>query len=276
VQKKINLLWVDLTVSPGESEPPARFEDIFSIRRCGRSDRIERQLQRKALDAVCFDFDYPDRAGMHFAQEVKQKYPSLPMIMTTVQHSEEVAVWAFRSRLADYLVKPIPGPDLDRCTKMLREIRDAKVIQQVRQMTGPISAVPAEVTVVKKTTASVLLPAIYYVEKHYRHKIQSEDVAKLCAMSPFRFSRTFKDEFGLLFRDYVVRYRLRKAYHLLESPQATVTDVAYAVGFNDISYFSRMFKRHFGVSPSALISDQPEKVIDESPTVTLRLPTNLV
>ena len=62
----------------------------------------------------------------------------------------------------------------------------------------------------------------------------------------------FKDAFGMTFRDYVVRLRLKEAGRLLQNPQASVTEVAYTVGFNDISYFSRMFKRHFGVSPSAM------------------------
>ena len=58
---------------------------------------------------------------------------------------------------------------------------------------------------------------------------------------------------GCLWRDVPgVRVRLREASRLLQNPQASVSEVAYAVGFNDMSYFSRMFKRHFGVAPSSV------------------------
>ena len=97
---------------------------------------------------------------------------------------------------------------------------------------------------------------------------------KLCGMSSFRFSRTFKEKYKIAFRDYVVRYRLRAAYKMLKDQNASVTEASYAVGFNDISYFSRMFKRYFSVSPSELgtIMPEPKDGGDSSPTSILRLP----
>ena len=58
------------------------------------------------------------------------------------------------------------------------------------------------------------------------------------------------------FRAYVVRYRLKETCRLLGNPGATVSDVAFAVGFNDHPYFARTFKRHFGVCPSSLIGKE--------------------
>ncbi len=57
----------------------------------------------------------------------------------------------------------------------------------------------------------------------------------------------------MTFRDYVVAYRLREACRLLENPTTSVSDVAYAVGFNDASYFSRMFKQRVGLAPSLVL-----------------------
>ena len=274
--EKLNLLWVDLTVSTDKTELPAGFDDVFYVHHCERSDHIRRHVESDALDGLCFDCDYPDRASLRFIQKIKQEFVSLPMIMTTIHHSEEVAVWAFRNRLVDYLVKPIPWADLDRSAKMLREMYDAKITQGVRQIIGPPSTVPTEVIGSHKKTAVALMPAIYYVEKHYGGNIRNEEMAKLCAMSPYWFSRSFTREFGLSFRDFVVRFRLRKAYYLLNSSQTTVKDVSYAVGFNDISYFSRTFKRHFGILASSIASQPLETVIDDSAIARLHLPQDLV
>jgi AraC-like DNA-binding protein len=49
----------------------------------------------------------------------------------------------------------------------------------------------------------------------------------------------------------VLRYRILEACRLLRNPNANVTKVAYSVGFNDASYFSRVFRRFIGVSPSS-------------------------
>jgi AraC-like DNA-binding protein len=69
-------------------------------------------------------------------------------------------------------------------------------------------------------------------------------------MSPFRFSRSFRETYGITFQDYVVRYRILESCRLLKNPHANITDVAYAIGFNDASYFSRTFRRYVGISPS--------------------------
>ena len=98
----------------------------------------------------------------------------------------------------------------------------------------------------------------------------------MCSMSPFVFSRKFKDVFGISFRDYVVRYRLRAACGLLKNPGSSVTDVAFAVGFNDVSYFSRMFKRHFGMPPSERQTTKDLAEDDLSPTAVLEIPPDLI
>jgi AraC-like DNA-binding protein len=214
-------------------------------------------LRRGRPDAVCFDFDYPDRASLQLAAAVKLAWPSLPMIMLTVQHSEALAIWAFRSRFLDYLVKPASQADIDRCIALLHEIAGDKRLQNTRRMPALPVPMPEEAPAPTACDSS-LLPAVSFVENNFHDKIQSDDVARLCAMSPFRFSRTFKETFGMPFREYVVRVRLKEACRLLENPQASITEVAYAVGFNDISYFSRMFKRYVGVSPSALQAQPAE------------------
>jgi len=274
--EKLDMLWVNLAVSADESAAPEVLDEYFTVQICGASSRVGSALDAGWVDVVCFNFDYPDRAGLRLVREVKDTYASVPMIMLTLQHSEELAVWAFRSRLADYLVKPVPRDEVERCHGVLLEISRARRDQVKREMTRPSSKVPAEAAIVPRSNDRTFMPAVYYVAQNFRNKISSEDVAKLCAMSPFRFSRAFKEAFGMPFRDYVVRYRLREACRLLENPHATVTDVAFAVGFNDLAYFSRMFKRHLGVSPSERLSDEPDVAEDESPTAQLRIPRELI
>jgi AraC family transcriptional regulator len=71
------------------------------------------------------------------------------------------------------------------------------------------------------------------------------------AMSPFRFARMFRELVGMPPHKYLIRLRLQRARDLLQSGMP-VTDVCYAVGFNSLSHFTRMFQGHFGRSPSSL------------------------
>ena len=274
--KKLTMLWVDLRVSGEDEALPIGMQEFFEIRHCDKLEDFDRILDEFSPDVVCFDFDYPNKVGLQLAQEAKKHYASIPMILVTLQHSEKMAVWTFRSRFADYLVKPIPLGDLANCHGMLADIREAKDGQQQRKATTATPPIPTETASQRRSSDSAFLPAIYYVAQNYREKIQNTEVANLCSMSPFVFSRKFKDAFAISFRDYVVRYRLRAACSLLKNPDASVTDVAFAVGFNDVSYFSRMFKRHFGVPPSERQAANGIDSEDFSPTALLEIPKDLI
>jgi AraC-like DNA-binding protein len=188
--------------------------------------------------------------------------------MLTVQHSEELAVWAFRSRVWDYLVKPLSATERRRCVDCLTDMlktRDKSKLS--RRAAIPASVIPEENRVSGAKASITLAPAIGYVEEHYRHKISSAHAAELCAMSPFQFSRVFKETFDVTFQEYVLRFRIRAACRLLKNPNAQVTDVAYLCGFNDPSYFARIFKRDTRLAPShfatyAEASVDPERLLD--------------
>jgi len=64
-------------------------------------------------------------------------------------------------------------------------------------------------------------------------------------------SRVFKQEVGIGFKEYLIRFRLQKAEDMLKhEPGRAVSEVAYACGFNDGNYFSYKFKEAYGVSPT--------------------------
>jgi AraC-like DNA-binding protein len=253
VMSRLQMLWVDLTVSLKSGDIPAGLQQHCETVYCGSPEQLDRILAKQRIDVICFEFDYPDRTGLRLLRDVKAKYPSKPVIMFTVQHSEALAIWAFRNKVWDYLVKPVPQSEIQRCMVTLLRVLSQQRTQPQRTAADRGQKIPEEIAFTPKLQDSVLAPAIYFVEKHFHSKIRSEDVARLCGLSPFRFSRAFKESFGMTFRDYLVAYRLRQACRLLENPAASITDIAFAVGFNDASYFTRMFKQRIGVAPSALV-----------------------
>ncbi len=275
---RLNMLWVDLTVaSRGKDVFPIGMETHFDIERVDELGHLSERIERGLPDVVSFDFDYPDRESLQLMVDAKKAHRSTPMLMVTLQHSEKLAVWAFRNKLVDFLVKPVPQVDIDRCHCMLLEIARAKAGQESRGFAGAAANIPGDIASVTRTVDRAFLPAIYHVIRNFDSKIQNDEVANLCAMSPFRFSRGFKEVFGISFRDYVIRYRLRQACHLLKNPNASVTEVAFAVGFSDVSHFSKMFKRYLGVSPSHKWLSNAEQTGDaDSPTVQLRIPPDLL
>jgi AraC-like DNA-binding protein len=79
--------------------------------------------------------------------------------------------------------------------------------------------------------------------------IDLESVAREAGLSPFHFLRLFANALGVTPHQYLVRCRLRRAAHLLSDGARSITDVAFDVGFGDLSNFVRTFHRAAGVSP---------------------------
>jgi AraC-like DNA-binding protein len=88
-----------------------------------------------------------------------------------------------------------------------------------------------------------------WIDAHSHQRINLEDVAAHADISPFHFLRLFSSVLGVTPHQYLVRSRLRHAARLLADDARSVTDVAYDVGFGDLSNFVRTFHRAAGVSP---------------------------
>jgi AraC-like DNA-binding protein len=91
--------------------------------------------------------------------------------------------------------------------------------------------------------------AALWLDAHSHREIELEDAADQAGLSPFHFLRLFSSVLGVTPHQYLVRSRLRHAARLLTDDTKAVTDIAYDVGFGDLSNFVRTFHRAAGVSP---------------------------
>ncbi|WP_409344531.1 AraC family transcriptional regulator [Paenibacillus sp. MBLB4367] len=92
--------------------------------------------------------------------------------------------------------------------------------------------------------------AIDYMHQHYDQEIRLDQMCKITMLSKTYFCDLFKHLTGKTFNDYLINLRIKKSTELLVQANLTITDVCFQVGFNDLTYFSRIFKKHTGISPS--------------------------
>ena len=103
----------------------------------------------------------------------------------------------------------------------------------------------------KKEESPIVEKAVKYIRSHYTEEVSLADTAAYCYVSKEHLSRTFKKATGFGFNEYLTIYRLKKAESLIKSnPKVKVAEVALACGFNDSNYFSKVYKRMYGKSPT--------------------------
>lgn len=101
-----------------------------------------------------------------------------------------------------------------------------------------------------------------HADDMYRTGISLKELAVTCRKNEKYLGRLFKKEMGMGFHDYCTQLRLREAEQRLLQSDEKVIDVAFACGFNNVSYFNRVFKAKHGVSPRAYRADRKHMDID--------------
>lgn len=92
--------------------------------------------------------------------------------------------------------------------------------------------------------------AVTYMEQNYTKPISNKILADLCSVSQDCFIRTFKMYYDITPKKYILDLRINKAKEMLVTQPITIGEVAYALGFESPTYFTNMFKKKVGVSPS--------------------------
>ena len=100
-------------------------------------------------------------------------------------------------------------------------------------------------------TSNRFAHTLHYIKEHIAEKISVEELSELAYMSKATFFRLFKRELGLTPVEYIVHERLAEAKRLLRQPAVSVADACLRAGFNNLSYFQALFKKHEGLTPGA-------------------------
>ena len=90
-----------------------------------------------------------------------------------------------------------------------------------------------------------------YMQDHLEQDIALSDMASVLNLSQYHFCHLFKQSTGLAPHQYLTQCRIDRAKQLLQSTQLTITEIAFAVGLNNHSSFTRLFRRYAGTTPKA-------------------------
>ena len=101
--------------------------------------------------------------------------------------------------------------------------------------------------------------ALKYIALNYQQPLTLEEVAGYCNLSPTYFSRTFNNETGESFVNYISSRRIQLAKELLLETGKSISQIAEEVGYDNISHFTAVFKRTEGIPPSVYRSSKKRK-----------------
>jgi AraC-like DNA-binding protein len=240
--------WIDCTERDGETALIQSVRPPWAVQKWGAQNALQ-ALRERQPDAIVFDFCYTSKENLRLLLTVKRRYPAIPILMVTEEHSETLAIWAFRARVWNYFVKPVSIREFNRNLMQLAKVVGARSTS--REIERPSSTFPGQSDASEDSSGVVDLIA-ERMRRDFASELRAGDLAQSLKMSRFQFCRLFKRSFGCSFRTYLTRLRIGSACRMLSKSgsAASVTEVGLAVGFQDASHFARMFRQEIGESPS--------------------------
>lgn len=116
--------------------------------------------------------------------------------------------------------------------------------------------IPIYDEVLNENDIARLTPLFKYIDEFYTKNICMEDIAKMINMNYHYFSRYFKQTTGANFKKFIDFVRIREAEKLLLTTEISICDIAYGVGFSNVSTFNRVFRKLRSCSPSSVRKSQ--------------------
>ena len=246
-------LWVDLKQSAGASLMDS-LDQTFDVHRVRESTQIGHAIETHTPQFLCFEFDEPDSPGIDALTRIGQEHPGLPILVIAGRSSAAAAMLSLRPPVWGLLIKPAGPADPRGDVLTLPSSRRASPPEPIVHSDArraEVVLLPRAAEREKRVKHDRTHPAIEYAAEHLDRTIALGHVAALCHLGPSQFCRAFRLEHDVSFGQYLLRLRIEKACDRLSDPDALVKEVAYSVGFNDLSYFTRAFRREMGVCPSA-------------------------
>lgn len=144
----------------------------------------------------------------------EMEYMNYAKCIYEMDRFEEVETWAFSK--FEYIIKAV---------RTSRSARKSKTVQD----------------------------ALGYIENHFEEEISLKDVADYVGVTPQHFSKIFKEEIGENYVDWLTNLRMDKAKKYLNTGDKNIKEICYMVGYKDPNYFSRIFKKIVGMSPTEYV-----------------------
>ncbi|MBR6307993.1 MAG: response regulator [Lachnospiraceae bacterium] len=209
--------------------------DIFIVGTANNGLTAREEIAMFKPDVVFTDIRMPGLSGLELLQAIPEVSPDTKVVLISGYAEFSYAKEAVQHHAYDYLLKPIKEEDLQR------------VLAAIVNETGADEEAEEGKTVYYDRLIDNVVTEI---REHYMEDISLTSLAGKYNVSMGRLSEMIKEHLKVNFSDYIATLRIQRAKELLRDDSLSIQEIAEIVGYNDYFYFTKVFKKVAGISPS--------------------------
>lgn len=232
--KKLRVLLVDDEIMIREGFKQLFDWEVHGCEVVGEAaDGMEALAQIDTLhpDIVIMDINIPIMNGLKVIERSKVRHPNIAFIIVSGYDDFSYCKQALKLQIADYLLKPVDYEEFGACIDNLKiSLYEEKINENMDD--------------------HLINKIAMYLRDHLDEDISLNSLSDKFSLNAQYISQLFKSQIGVNFLAYLTNIRIQKAKSLLLATNNTIVDVSQAVGYNDYRVFTKVFKKHVGISPS--------------------------
>lgn len=191
-------------------------------------------------DIVITDIQMPSISGLQIAKYISENYKNMIVILLTAYSKFQYAKEAIEYGVKHYVVKNDLLDELPMIlTKIVSEKAESENANDIKSDGESF-----------ENCEYIISDIENYIEKNLDKKLSLTDIAASVHMNKSYISRVFKEKMGENLFDYINKRKIEKAKILIKNNVLRMYEIALSVGMEDTAYFSRVFKKYEGISPS--------------------------
>lgn len=206
-------------------------------------------FEREKIQIIILDIEMPGMNGLEAARYMRSRNENCVILFLTAYDEFSYAKQAIAVKALDYLLKPYEEKELiyaveeaARLVDRNQKISSLGIFQEAEPLLG-MKVDDVRLSLVKERIET-------YIKEHYTEEISMNELAQKMNYSEAYFCKLFKQCFRVNFTTYLAGYRIEIAKKLLENPTTNIKEIGKACGYADSNYFSRIFKRAAGCTPT--------------------------
>ena len=197
--------------------------------------------EKEKIQIAILDIEMPGINGIQAAERIREKDKKCCIIFLTAFDEFAYAKKAITVRALDYLLKPWDEKEL--MLVLAEEVSEEEKRDDLEELAEDDAGENLRMNKVTEIIRD-------YIRENYMYDLSVQDLADKMNYSEPYFCRLFKQSFGQNFTAYLTEYRVSMAKKMLEEPTVNIKDIGKSVGYEDSNYFTKVFRRITGQSPT--------------------------
>lgn len=214
-------------------------------------------IQRENIKIMVCDIEMPNGSGLQLLEHLRERQTQISCIFVTCHPEFDYMRKAIQLKCYDYILKPINYEEFSRVlTELVNKLESLGERENIPDSQYKATFLDDSSAGTMREAETVLNERDVereikrYVREHMVDNITVTNIAEELHFNAQYLMRAFKSKTGMSIVEYITKARMDRAKNILDETNLPIKEISYLVGYSDYAYFTRVFRKEFGESPS--------------------------